>query len=115
MSSNGLTPQNKPLISRSTIQKATTPLPAQTDHLLRRNTNTTIGGFGHFLSTGDSKIEYSYHGWGGMGGSMILWNADRSVAVGYAMTAMFQETFWDIERSKRIIRALEECLREVAI
>jgi CubicO group peptidase (beta-lactamase class C family) len=63
------------LFSPETITKMMTPASPQVDLVMAKDLNVTVGGFGRFYF--DDQI--SLHGWGGAGGSMVLWDPTEKV------------------------------------
>ncbi|CAG8718119.1 373_t:CDS:2, partial [Acaulospora morrowiae] len=90
------------LLSPSTYSLITTRLPTTFDQVLQENITATIGGFGYFRLEGFEDMEFI--GWGGSGGSLLLWNPELKVGFGYCMNAFHTALLGD----KRSLKMLKE-------
>ncbi|KAF0337248.1 beta-lactamase/transpeptidase-like protein [Gigaspora margarita] len=84
---------SKPFISKNTIDLISTKLPIEWDYFIGRNLTPSVGGFAYFKFPGLEDVEFL--GWGGLGGSLFVWNRELGISFGYAMNAIKMSTFGD--------------------
>src|SRR5262245_38166180 len=84
--SNGGCLHGKSLLSPETHAQATALLAPEYDRVLHEVIQLTQGGFGCFQLPGIE--QYPFLGWGGAGGSVMLWNEQLQIGFSYVMNAM---------------------------
>ncbi|CAG8832667.1 16254_t:CDS:1, partial [Racocetra persica] len=80
------------------------------DAVLQINITSSIGGFGYFRLNGIE--DYEFIGWGGSGGSMLLWNPELKVGFGYCMNAFHTALSGD-KRSLRMLREVVDTVKNL--
>ncbi|TPX36169.1 hypothetical protein SmJEL517_g01438 [Synchytrium microbalum] len=82
-------------------------VPMQVDQVLGLERQMTVGGYA--VDIGRETINLKSSGWGGAGGSVIVWNREKQIAVGYCMNAMHGREFAALERTQRLLNAIAAC------
>ena len=130
MLANKGTFKNIKIINEETFENAHSNNTIQFDDILLNETNFTQGGFGIF-STNNIELLNSnsycnifsgcdiykfkneiFYGWGGVGGSIFLWNNNLNIGISYTMTGM-SPYISSGPRIKRILSALFKSLNNI--
>jgi len=130
MLANKGTFKNIKIINEETFEIAHSNNTIQFDDILLNETNFTQGGFGIF-STNNIELLNSnsycnifsgcdiykfkneiFYGWGGVGGSIFLWNNNLNIGISYTMTGM-SPYISSGPRIKRILSALFKSLNNI--
>eukprot|EP00808_Paulinella_micropora_P001995 g82331.t1 len=103
------------LLSANTIRMAEAEPEARYDAGLQVNTSFTQGGFNVFQGADWDPATHGFIGWGGYGGSMLVWHPQLQVVLAYTQCGLGNPLisivgFTD-ERCLRITRALRQVLR----
>ncbi|CAG8540236.1 1563_t:CDS:2, partial [Cetraspora pellucida] len=98
------------ILSKDTYDLVMTKLPETFDVVLQTNITSSIGGFGYFRLKGVE--EYDFIGWGGSGGSLLLWNPELKVGFGYCMNAFHTSLSGD-KRSLRMLREVVDTVKNL--
>jgi CubicO group peptidase (beta-lactamase class C family) len=93
-------------ISKEAILESLKPLPWMKDQVFSRNVTFSQGGLGIELQFPGSDL--LWHGWGGVGGSMVFFNRETKISFAYVMNSMTLAGIGD-NRSFRIIEQLIKC------
>ncbi|RIB19176.1 beta-lactamase/transpeptidase-like protein [Gigaspora rosea] len=96
------------ILSKNTYDLVMTKLPEAFDVVLQTNITSTIGGFGYFRLKGVE--EYEFIGWGGSGGSMLLFNPELKIGFGFCMNAFHTALAGD-QRSLRMLREVVDTVK----
>ncbi|CAG8736052.1 2456_t:CDS:2 [Dentiscutata erythropus] len=98
------------ILSKNTYDLVMTKLPEAFDLVLQTNITSSVGGFGYFRLKGVE--EYEFIGWGGSGGSMLLWNPELKIGFGYCMNAFHTALSGD-KRSLRMLREVVDTVKNL--
>ncbi|CAG8493000.1 1363_t:CDS:1 [Ambispora leptoticha] len=101
-------PDEPVLLSETSYELAVKPLPPVYDAVLHEYMTPTVGGYGLWRLEGLEDIELL--GWGGSGGSMLLWNHEYNIAFAYCMNA-FNTALLGDKRSKRLLREFVDIVK----
>ena len=102
------------LVGEQTMKTALEPLETQIDAVVKRNVTFSTGGWGLGIRfpTMDEAKKVEWVGWGGVGGSLVYWNAELGIAFSYVPNTMGFTSMGD-RRSWRLLNALLESFNEL--
>ena len=103
--------QGKRFLSVETLAQSLAPLPWMPDHVVNRNVTFSMGGWGLNLTFPGNSL--GWHGWGGVGGSMVFWNPQKRIAFSYVMNSLSYNGIGD-ERSWRLMSHLVQAVEQAS-
>ncbi|KAF0471856.1 beta-lactamase/transpeptidase-like protein [Gigaspora margarita] len=98
-----------PLFKKSTFDLLTKNDKTEYDIAIHESISMLYGGLGNFSLDG---LDWQYWGWGGSGGSMLLWNPEHKVAVGYCMNAFHTALLGD-HRSLNLMKSVSNTIKKL--
>ncbi|CAG8489916.1 15081_t:CDS:2 [Cetraspora pellucida] len=98
-----------PLFKKSTFDLLTKKDKTEYDLAIHETITMAFGGVGNFNIDG---FEWELWGWGGSGGSMLLWSPEHKVGFGYCMNAFHTALLGD-HRSLKLLKSISNIIKQL--
>ncbi|CAG8689678.1 24812_t:CDS:2 [Dentiscutata erythropus] len=98
-----------PLFKKSTYDLLTKNDKTEYDLAIHERITMLYGGLGNFSLDG---FDWEFWGWGGSGGSMLLWNPEHKIALGYCMNAFHTALLGD-HRSLDLLKSIINTVKQL--
>jgi hypothetical protein len=109
----------KKIISQRTMDEALSEPQNDFDPFLSSSYSFTKGGFCHFNDFSSKLVSpnfasdfHGFYGWGGKGGSWMIFHPERKISIAYAMNGLAASSLGG-PRSDRIMSAVQKVLKRI--